>query len=127
MASFWETAKTYDPFAFAEKSMESNTMVAPLLPIVGGAVQAIPALVNLFSKEKAPKSTYDPTAYSRDLQKQIELKTQAAIAQQQAQAAVQVEQIRADSTRRMLVYGAGALAAGIGLIVLVNALKKKGN
>lgn len=135
MASVWETAKAYDPFAFAKESMEpQKSMIAPFLPIIGGAVQAIPSIVGLFQKPEAPKSTYDPTAYSRDLQAAIAQKTQTAIAaqqtqalQQHAKAQVEVEQIKAQSTQRMLLYGGGALVVGIGLIVLVSTMRKKEN
>lgn len=98
------------------------TGISALVPVVGG----------LFASKPKPVSTYDPTAYARDLQAAIAMKTQQAVAQQQAQAvqqqavaAVEIEQIKSDSTKKMLLYGAGVVAVTVGVVVLIWATRRK--
>ena len=100
--------------------------------IATGISALVPVAAGLFGSKPKPVSTYDPTAYARDLQAAIAMKTQQAVAQQQAQAvqqqaqaAVEVEQIKSDSTKKMLLYGAGVLAVTAGVLVLIWSMKKR--
>lgn len=100
--------------------------------IATGVSALVPVVTGWFASKPKPASTYDPTAYARDLQAAIALKTQAAAAQQQAQAvqqqaqaSVEIEQIKADSTKKMLLYGAGVVAVTAGVLVLLWSLKRK--
>jgi hypothetical protein len=101
-----------------------------LTAIAAGVSALVPVVTGLFTKSETKAS--DPNAYSKDLQAAIALKTQAAIAAQQtqavqaqAQSAVQVEQIKSDSTKRLLLYGAGAVVAVVGAIILFRSLKRR--
>jgi hypothetical protein len=93
--------------------------------IATGISALVPVAAGLFASKPKPESTYDPTAYARDLQAAIALKTQQAAAQQQVQAAVEIEQIKSDSTRKMLLYGSGVIAVTAGVLMLLWSLKRK--
>jgi hypothetical protein len=93
--------------------------------IAMGISTLAPVAAGLFTSKPKPESTYDPTAYARDLQTAIALKTQQAAAQRQVQAAVEIEQIKSDSTRKMLLYGSGVIAVTAGVLVLLWSLKRK--
>ncbi len=100
-----------------------------ILPLVVGAATAaatlIPSLASLFSKApETPSFRFDPNKYSQDYAAVLAAKTQEAVAQQQAQAVVQTEQIKADSTKRLILYGAIGVAVVVGGVILIKTLRK---
>lgn len=112
-----------------------------IIPAATAAAALIPVVANLFTSTPAPSAPKSsPGDYQRDLQAQIALKTQAAVAAQQKQAAqaqleaakaqsgaaVAVEQIKAESYGRLLLYGAGVVAVGLGIYIVVRSLQRKG-
>lgn len=87
------------------------------------AAAAIPFAAGLFSKApELPAFHFDPEKYSQDYAMALASQTQQAVAQQQ----VQAEQIKADSNRKLLIYGAIGVAGLVGVAILINALRKKG-
>jgi putative exporter of polyketide antibiotics len=103
-----------------------------IAPIIGGAVAALPTITSLFQSPATTTASSDPNAYSKDLQAAIALKTQAAIAaqqaqavQQQSQAQVQIEQIKASSTSKMLIFGGVAIGVAVVVFLLVKRSRRK--
>lgn len=99
-----------------------------LAPIIGGAVVAVPTIASIFQSPATTTASSSPNAYAQDLQTAIAMKTQAAIAAQQtqqAQALVQVEQIRASSTSKMLIYGGIAVGVAVVVLMLVSRSRRK--
>jgi hypothetical protein len=92
------------------------TAAASLLPVVAGFFQKEP---------ETPAFHFDPNKYSQDYAMALATKTQEAIAQQQTQAVVQAEQIKSDSTKKLVIYGAIGVAGIVGLLILIKALRKK--
>lgn len=108
----------------------SGLGVAPIALAIGAASAAaslIPGIAMFFKKEtETPAFHFDPNKYAQDYSAALASQTQQAVAQRQAQAVVQAEQIKADSNRRLLIYGALGVAGVIGAVILISALRKKG-
>jgi hypothetical protein len=85
----------------------------------------IPAVAGLFQKEpETPSFHFDPNKYSQDYATVLAAKTQEAVAQQQAQAVVQAEQVRSSSNKNLLIYGAIGVAVVVGAVILIRSLRK---
>lgn len=131
--------KRSNPFGFGNLGIEPFTMA---IGAATAAASLLPTVAKLFGVgTAAPAAPAEPAQnYQRDLQTQIALKTQAAVAAQQKQAAqaqleaakaqsgaaVAVEQIKAESYGRLLLYGAGVVAVGLGIYIVVRSLQRKG-
>jgi hypothetical protein len=95
---------------------------------IGAATAAstlIPSIIGLFQKApETPSFKFDPNKYSQDYATVLAAKTQEAVAQQQAQAVVQAEQVRASSNKNLLIYGAIGVAVVVGAVILIKTLRK---
>jgi hypothetical protein len=97
-----------------------------VIPAITAAAAIIPSVISLFGKSapETPSFKFDPNKYSQDYATVLAAKTQEAVAQQQAQAVVQAEQVRASSNKNLLIYGAIGVAVVVGAVVLIKTLRK---
>jgi hypothetical protein len=110
------------------RSNPSGLGVFPVVAVLGAATAAaslIPAVASLFQKApETPAFHFDPNKYAQDYAAVLASQTQQAVAQQQAQAVVQAEQVKADSTKRLVIYGAIGVAVVVGAVILIRSLRK---
>jgi hypothetical protein len=102
-------------FPIAAALAAGATLIPALIPTIAGLFQKAP---------ETPSFSFDPNKYSQDYATVLAAKTQEAIAQQQAQAVVQAEQIRASSNKNLLIYGAIGVAVVVGAVILIKTLRK---